>query len=103
MASVELLGRIDETGNLEISQPPGLHAGARVKVIITELDDEQWEERPWTEAELRELMKPDEPKTGSEIAAWLQANPDTGGWAEMDIPDVSEWVRELRRKSSATA
>jgi hypothetical protein len=60
-------------------------------------DDVPWEERPWTEEEIRLLMKPN-PKTGAEIAAWLEANPDTGGWAEMDIPDVVEWVRELRRQ-----
>ncbi len=58
-----------------------------------------WEERPWTEAEIKELMKPD-PKTGAEIAAWLEANPDTGGWGEMDIPDVVEWVKDLRHKIS---
>jgi hypothetical protein len=57
------------------------------------------EERPWTEAEIKALMKPD-PKTGAEIAAWLEANPDTGGWGEMDIPDVVEWVKDLRHKIS---
>jgi hypothetical protein len=102
MTTVELSGQINEAGDLEIGQPHGLRVGAKVRVVITELDDEQlaWEERPWTEQELEELLKPGEPKTGAEIAAWLRANPDTGGWAALDIPDAAEWVRELRRKSS---
>jgi hypothetical protein len=100
MATVELMGQIDDAGNLKISQPQGLRPGTKVKVTITELDDDQREERPWTDEELAELLKPGEPRTGAEIAAWLNANPDTGGWTEMDIPDVGEWVRRLRRHSS---
>lgn len=61
-----------------------------------------WEERPWTEEEIRALMQPN-PKTGAEIAAWIEANPDTGGWAELDIPDVVEWVRQLRRQQRPEA
>lgn len=97
MATIELTGRINETGDLEIGKPNGLRAGTKVKVTITELD-EPTGEADWTEDELLELMKPGEPKTGAEIAAWLRANPDSGGWAEMDISDVVEWVRQLRRE-----
>lgn len=99
MATIELTGRINETGDLEIAKPSGLRVGIKVKVTITELD-EAIGESDWTQDELQELMKPSEPKPGAEIAAWLRANPDTGGWAEMDIPDVAEWVRQLRREAS---
>ncbi|MCE7988469.1 MAG: hypothetical protein DYG89_45505 [Caldilinea sp. CFX5] len=57
-----------------------------------------WEEQPWTAEELRELMRPD-PKSGAEIAAMIESGEvDTSVWAAMDIPDVVEWVQELRRR-----
>ena len=57
-----------------------------------------WEERPWTEAELRELMRPD-PKTGAEIAAMIESGEvDTSVWAAMEITDTVEWVKDLRRQ-----
>ena len=61
--------------------------------------DIPWEKRAWTETEIHAFMKP-KSKTGAEIAAWLRANPDTGDWTEMDIPDVVEWVRQLRHQIS---
>lgn len=61
-------------------------------------DEIPWEEQPWTEQELRELMRPD-PKTGAEIAAMIESGEvDTSVWAAMDIPDVVEWVETLRRQ-----
>jgi len=61
-------------------------------------DELAWEERPWTKAELRELMRPD-PKTGAEIAAMIESGEvDTSVWAAMEIPDVVEWVKDLRRQ-----
>ena len=56
------------------------------------------EERTWTEAEIKALMKPD-PKTGAEIVAMLESGEiDTSTWMEMDIPDSVEWVKNLRRQ-----
>lgn len=56
------------------------------------------EERPWTEEEIRELMRP-KPKTGAEIAAMIESGEvDTSVWAEMDIPDVVEWLQNLRHQ-----
>lgn len=57
-----------------------------------------WEERPWTEAELRELMRPD-PKTGAEIVALLDRL-ELSDWETLDIPDVVEWVKEQRRQET---
>lgn len=57
-----------------------------------------WEERPWTEEEIRALIQPD-PKTGAEIAAMIESGEiDTSEWAAMDIPDSVEWVKNLRRQ-----
>ena len=61
-------------------------------------DELSWEERPWTEAELRELMRPD-PKTGAEIVALLDRL-DLSEWEALDIPDVVEWVKEQRRQET---
>ena len=70
-----------------------------VKTDIGASQDEiLWEEQPWTAEELRELMRPD-PKTGAEIAAMIESGEvDTSVWAAMEIPDVVEWVEELRRQ-----
>jgi hypothetical protein len=56
------------------------------------------EERPWTEDEIRELMKPD-PKTGAEIVAMLEQL-DLREWQEMDIPDVVEWLKKQRHEEA---
>lgn len=57
-----------------------------------------WEERPWTEEEIRALVKPD-PKTGAEIAAMIESGEiDTSEWAALNLPDSVEWVRQQRRQ-----
>lgn len=77
------------------------HNGANGLVKTAELasqDEIPWEEQPWTQEELRELMRPD-PKSGAEIAAMIESGEvDTSVWAAMNIPDVVEWVQELRRQ-----
>ena len=65
---------------------------------MPEQDEIPWEERPWTEAEIRELMKP-EPKTGAEIAALIDQL-DLSEWQAMDIPDVVEWLKEQRHQEA---
>lgn len=57
-----------------------------------------WVEQPWTEQELRELMRPD-PKTGAEIVQLLDRL-DLSEWVAMDIPDVVEWIHEQRRQET---
>lgn len=52
---------------------------------------------PWTDEEIRALMKP-EPKTGAEIVALLQ-QVDLSSWQEQDIPDVVEWLQNRREQS----
>lgn len=56
------------------------------------------EERSWTEAEIRELMKPD-PKTGAEIVAMIEQL-DLREWQEEDIPDVVEWLKKQRHEEA---
>ena len=99
MSAISVVGRINEVGELELEKLPALRPG-KVQVTISELVDAElpWEERPWTPEEIKALMK-SEPKTGAEIAAMiLSGEVDTSVWAEMDIPDSVEWVKEQRRQ-----
>ncbi len=98
MTTLELQGRITESGTLEIQLPAGLPAGdVTVRIDVPNASDE-WEQQPWTPEEIRELMTPN-PKTGAEIAAWLEANPpidpNWGGIANGE--DVATFVHNMRR------
>lgn len=99
MTTIVLEGRISETGELQIEKPQGLRTG-KVTVTITELTDEEddmnRELRPWSEAEVREMIKP-KPKTGAEIVALIDQL-DLSEWQQMDIPDVTEWLKERRQQ-----
>jgi len=105
MTTLELPGRITESGQLEIELPAGLPAGevmVRIEVPAEVLPSAvDWEHRPWTEEEYRELkglMTPN-PKTGAEIAAWLEANPpiDPGWGGITNDEDVADYVHNMRR------
>ncbi len=79
MVMIHLQGRITEAGELDVQLPEGLPAGeVQVTIEVSSSEDLPWELRPWTEAELAELMKPT-PMTGADIVAWLQAE---GGWED---------------------
>ncbi len=59
-----------------------------------------WEHQPWTDDEIRELMTP-KPRTGAEIAAWLEANPPAEPWGDLrDDEDAAEYVQRMRRQST---
>jgi hypothetical protein len=59
MTTIHLTGRITEKGELEVKLPEGLPP---VEVEITveipgQPEELPWEERPWTEEELEELIR----------------------------------------------
>lgn len=100
MSVIELQGIIDEAGELQVTLPRGLHPG-NVKVTI-ELDfapDENevnWEDVPWAQDEIDELMKPNPVKSGAEIAQLLRSGKlDTSAWSE--IEDSVSWVENVRQ------
>lgn len=77
------------------------HNGANAFVKTDELaspDEIPWEEQPWTEEELHELMRPN-PKSGAEIVQLLDRL-DLSEWKAMNIPDVVEWVNERRQQAA---
>lgn len=95
MIALKLRGKITPDGKLEVDLPAGV---ASEEVIVTvesvTADDTAWEETAWTSEELRELLTP-EPKTGKEIAAWLESVET--GWENLGMSG-EEWVEQQRRK-----
>ncbi len=90
MTVIELHGRINESGQLEVELPEGLPAGeVRVRIELAEGENIP----PLTEEEIAELMQV-KPMTGAEIVdAGL-----TGGWRDLGIRDGTAWVEDVRRK-----
>jgi hypothetical protein len=98
MVAIYLNGRITESGKLEIELPEGLPPG-EVEVVIQLPSSETKAsplERPWTEEEIRDMMRI-EPKTGAEIVAELDAGLIGEGWSHITMSGA-EWVEEQRRK-----
>jgi len=94
---IQLTGKINDKGQLELKLPEGLPTGAvHVTLEIPPATDIPWEELPWTDEELEALLKT-EPKTGAEIAAEIQAGLIGDGWSHIKVSG-EEWVEEQRRK-----
>ncbi|MBI5666706.1 MAG: hypothetical protein HZC41_01750 [Chloroflexi bacterium] len=94
MVSIRLKGIITETGELGVQLPEGLPPGeVQVTIEVRPQEEVPWEERPWTDEEIRELTKV-APKTGAEIVAAGHI----GGWEDDGITDSVAWVEEQRRK-----
>ncbi len=99
MTTLELPGRITENGHLEIELPEGLPAG-KVTVRIDMPDAVvNWDDQPWTEDELQELLTP-HPKTGAEIALMLRQMPPIE-LLDPEISDPTEWLKHQRSKQAA--
>jgi len=98
MTTLDLHGRITKKGKLEIELPAGLPEGdVRVRIDLPSADT-NWEDMPWTEAEIQELMTSD-PKSGAEIATMLQQM-EPIEFVDPEIIDPVEWVETQRRKES---
>lgn len=101
MTTLELPGRITENGDLTVHLPPGLPTGdVTVRIDLPETAG-TWEQQPWTDEELKELvelMTPD-PQNGAEIAAWLKANPppDPNWGGITSDEDVADYIHKMRR------
>ncbi len=99
MATIELWGRINEAGKLEVDLPDGLpptEVRVRIDVPADKLQEIPWEQRPWTEEELREAITFHPAKSGAEIIEILNRN--SGWWSQQGITDPVHWLDELRRK-----
>jgi len=90
--ALRLKDYITESGELKVELPED-HPVGEVEVIIEEQAETAWEDQPWTDDEIKEMMRSN-PKTGAEIAE----SDAIGGWEHMGITDSVEWVAEQRRK-----
>lgn len=102
MSTVEVIGTVNEAGELQVGKVHGLHAG-KVRVVISEIvsvaeDDEPLSVEPtWTDEELAELLKP-VPGTGADIVRMITSGElDTSSWSH--ITDSVQWVEDLRRRA----
>src|SRR5688572_20372640 len=92
MTTLELRGRINEHGELEIELPAGLPHGEVIVRIDVPGEITNWEHQPWTDEEIRELMSPKR-NTIEELVAWLDANPPTDSWGDLrDDDDTAEYI-----------
>ena len=92
--TIELIGHITEDGELETKLPAGLPSG-EVRVTI-ELPAET-DEPDLTAEEVAELLRPEPPMSGAQIAAALESGElDTSAW--WDVQDGASWVEEHRRQ-----
>jgi hypothetical protein len=82
MTTIELFGQVNENGELEIEPPQGLHAGKKVKVTITELDEGSSNEH-W----------------GKKFVALLDQL-DFGESEMDDGSDPVEWVKKQREQEA---
>jgi hypothetical protein len=90
MNVIEVKGRINQEGKLEVELPEGLSPG-EVRVRI-----ERAAAEPLTDAEIERLMQT-EPASGAAIVA--EGLP--GGWREQSIENGQAWVEEQRRRRKA--
>jgi len=102
MTTLELHGRITETGNLEVQLPAGLPPGGVTVHIDLPSTPADWDQQPWTDEEIQDLLHP-EPSSFAQLVAWLDTNPPTQPWADLkDDEDAAEYVHNLRRQSRFT-
>lgn len=98
MATWNLKGYITESGELKVDLPKD-HPVGEVRVTIQaedEFDAQEpipWDEQPWTEEELEEMLARHPRTLGEILKEGL-----VGGWEDRGITDSVEWVLEQRRK-----
>lgn len=93
MLRIELKGRIDENGQLQVTLPTGLPPG-EVEITLHIVSEGDQASETWTQDELDDMLI-FKAATGEEIAA----SGVFGGWAHRDdITDSEEFIQEIRRR-----
>lgn len=79
-----------KNGELKVDLPENVEDGeVEVTIPVSEAEELPWEERPWTEDELADMLN-FQGKSLGEIQA--------GGWEDKGITDSVEFVENLRRE-----
>ena len=92
MTIIHLIGRITDSGKLEVELPTDLPPG-EVQVTIESVSDE---DAPISPEELDHYMHHTKARTGKEIAE----SGLLGIWKQKGITDSQAWVEKQRRKRS---
>jgi len=98
--AIELKAHVGKGGIVTLQLPPEFEDD-EVRITVestrgseaTSTEEIPWEERPWTKAEIEELLT-FKGQTGAEIAS----APEVGSWAHLGITDPVAWVEEVRRQ-----
>lgn len=70
--------------------------------LVTHSAQADWEHQPWSEDELRELLRP-KLKTGAELAAWLESHSPPVAWGNLGPEDdAAEYVHHMRREQQVS-
>jgi hypothetical protein len=95
MQTVEVIGKINAQGELELEKLPYMRKG-KVKITITPLEEEA--ASPVTEGEPDHISHSfDRSGWGARLIAKLESGEiDTSEWLAYDIEDPVEWLKELR-------
>ena len=97
MTEIEFKAHVPKSRELTFQLPEEFQEAeveVHVKVVPKAPDEDATsDERPWTDEEIKEMMRP-EPKTGKEIVE----SDAIGGWEHMGITDSVAFIEELRRK-----
>lgn len=98
MTTLELRGRITDTGELKVELPAGLPSG-EVTVRIDVPSTSGQSESEWTSEELDQALN--SPKRSlRELANWLKQHPPLEQWGDLsDAEDAAEYLHQQRRKS----
>ncbi len=79
-----------KNGELKVDLPENVQDGeVEVTIPVSDIEELPWEERPWTEDELADMLS-FQGKSLGEI--------QTGGWEDKGITDSVEFVENLRRE-----
>ena len=87
-------GYLNDKGEIEIDLPENWQPG-EIQVLVPVKDDtpeSDWENQPWTEEELKEMLTFRPSTMGEILKSGL-----VGSGADLEIEDSAEYVEKLRR------
>jgi hypothetical protein len=92
---VRIKGRIKD-GKIEAELPENVLDGEVELLVqtadtVTDVPNSEWDNLPWTEAELDELLKPNPMTLGELLESGL-----LGGWKDRPIADSQEFIEQQR-------
>ncbi|MBC7810920.1 MAG: hypothetical protein H7175_07240 [Burkholderiales bacterium] len=97
--ALRLKGYITESGELKVELPEGSAAG-EVQITIRYEEEIAWEKRPWTEAELKEMLTPNPVPANQIVSEPLEDDPfhlDSGVIVRMMRTSIWDVCMNIKR------